>query len=59
VAAASVIAKVHRDNYMIELATRYPDYGFERHKGYGSQSHRDALVNHGLTAEHRASWIRL
>lgn len=59
VAAASVIAKVHRDRYMVELATRYPDYGFERHKGYGSTAHRDALVRQGLTPEHRASWIRL
>jgi len=59
VAAASVIAKVHRDRYMVELATKYPDYGFERHKGYGSAAHRDALVRKGLTPEHRASWIRL
>jgi ribonuclease HII len=59
VAAASVLAKVYRDNLMIRLASQYPDYGFERHKGYGSAAHKDALRTHGLTPEHRSSWIRL
>lgn len=59
VAAASVLAKVHRDTAMVELASRYPEYGFERHKGYGSALHKDALRAHGLTPEHRASWVRL
>lgn len=59
VAAASVIAKVYRDNLMVNLATEYPEYGFEGHKGYGSAAHRDALRIHGLTPHHRASWIRL
>jgi ribonuclease HII len=59
VAAASVIAKVYRDNVMVSLASQYPEYGFERHKGYGSAAHKDALRTHGLTPEHRASWIRL
>lgn len=59
VAAASVIAKVHRDSYMVELARKYPGYGFESHKGYGSAGHRQALGTLGLTPEHRASWIRL
>lgn len=59
VAAASVIAKVHRDAYMVELAEQYPGYGFESNKGYGSAAHRQALSEHGLTPEHRASWIRL
>lgn len=59
VAAASVIAKVYRDNLMVNLATEYPEYGFESHKGYGSAAHRDALRIHGLTHHHRASWIRL
>lgn len=59
VAAASVIAKVYRDNLMVNLATEYPQYGFEGHKGYGSASHREALRAHGLTPHHRASWIRL
>jgi ribonuclease HII len=58
VAAASVLAKVFRDNQMVELATQYPDYGFEGHKGYGSKKHYEALRAHGLSPEHRASWIR-
>lgn len=59
VAAASVIAKVHRDAYMVELAGQYPGYGFESHKGYGSAGHREALKSLGLTPEHRTSWVRL
>jgi len=58
VAAASVIAKVHRDELMVELSKVYPDYGFDSHKGYGAASHYEAIRRHGLTPEHRASWIR-
>ena len=57
VAAASVIAKVHRDTQMVEHAKQYPQYGFEGNKGYGSASHREAIVEHGLTPLHRATWI--
>jgi ribonuclease HII len=59
VAAASVIAKVYRDDLMVELSKTYPAYGFESHKGYGSATHQQAIREHGLTPEHRASWIRL
>ena len=59
VAAASVLAKVHRDRYMIERSLDYPEYGFDAHKGYGSERHFQAIREHGLTPEHRASWIRL
>jgi len=59
VAAASVIAKVHRDALMVNLAAEYPEYGFDGHKGYGSAAHKEALRTHGLTPHHRASWIRL
>lgn len=59
VAAASILAKVHRDSYMVERAEEYPEYGFEAHKGYGSERHFAAIREHGLTPEHRASWIRL
>ncbi|CAB4563574.1 unannotated protein [freshwater metagenome] len=59
VAAASVVAKVYRDEHMVSLAKQYPEYGFESHKGYGSASHKDAIRRHGLTPEHRPSWIRL
>lgn len=58
VAAASVVAKVFRDDYMVNLASQYPGYGFERNKGYGSAGHIQAIKELGLTPEHRASWIR-
>lgn len=56
VSAASIIAKVARDNYMIQIATKYPAYGFETHVGYGTKSHRDALEKHGICPEHRLSF---
>lgn len=57
VAAASVIAKVHRDSVMIEHAAKYPEYGFASNKGYGSAGHRDAISEHGVTSLHRRTWI--
>ena len=56
VAAASVIAKVTRDRYMVRAAEQFPQYGFEGHKGYGSESHRDAIVRHGPCPLHRLSF---
>lgn len=56
---ASVAAKVTRDRYMTGLARRYPLYGFERHKGYGTAFHYDALRQHGLCDLHRRSFIHL
>ena len=56
VAAASVLAKVHRDRFMMEAASEYPSYGFERNKGYASLEHRRAVALHGLCALHRRSW---
>ena len=53
VSAASVIAKVARDEHMRELAQLYPEYGFEGHVGYGASTHRDAINAHGLCPEHR------
>lgn len=58
VAAASVLAKVHRDEHMVALADVYPGYGFERHKGYGSAAHFEAIRELGVTPEHRVSWIK-
>ncbi|MEL0148893.1 MAG: ribonuclease HII [Pontimonas sp.] len=58
VAAASVLAKVHRDNGMVALHETYPHYGFASNKGYGSKAHRDAIAEHGITPVHRASWIK-
>ena len=56
IAAASIVAKVTRDRMMIELARDLPGYGFERHKGYGTPEHREALVRLGLTDQHRRSF---
>lgn len=56
VSAASIIAKVARDNYMIQLAQKYPKYGFERHVGYGTADHKKALLQHGICPEHRKSF---
>jgi ribonuclease HII len=56
IAAASIIAKVTRDRLMRLLAADYPDYGFERHKGYGTPAHLAALDRHGPTPHHRRSF---
>src|SRR5215204_7789441 len=56
IAAASIIAKVHRDRLMIELDQQYPGYGFARHMGYGTVAHRDALRRFGATPVHRRSF---
>lgn len=56
VSAASIVAKVARDHYMVELASEYPGYGFEKHMGYGTEFHRDAIVRLGPCPEHRKSF---
>lgn len=56
VSAASIIAKVARDRYMIELAKKYPEYGFEKHVGYGTAAHRKAIERYGICPEHRRSF---
>ncbi len=56
VAAASVIAKVTRDRYMIRAGLLYPEYGFEGHKGYASDEHREAIREKGPTPIHRLSF---
>lgn len=56
VSAASIIAKVARDNYMSELAVSYPGYGFEKHVGYGTAQHIRALRELGVTETHRKSY---
>ncbi len=53
IAAASIIAKQYRDDFMLELGKKYPHYGWERNVGYGTQEHRDALFRHGITQYHR------
>ena len=59
IAAASILAKVTRDRIMVELDGRYPQYGFARHKGYGTEFHRDAITRLGPTPEHRMSFSPL
>lgn len=56
VAAASIVAKVHRDRHMAELDTAHPGYGLAAHKGYMTAAHRDAVAELGLSVEHRTSW---
>jgi len=56
VSAASIIAKVARDHYMVELAKKYPGYGFEKHVGYGTAKHRAALTSLGPCPAHRLSF---
>jgi ribonuclease HII len=59
VAAASIIAKVTRDRIMSGLHGDYPDYGFNRHKGYSTPSHMKALARHGPCPEHRRSFVNV
>lgn len=56
ISAASIIAKVFRDNHMLQLAKCYPVYGFERSVGYGTRAHQDAITLHGICDEHRRSF---
>jgi ribonuclease HII len=57
IAAASVLAKEARDARVRQLALRYPGYGLERHMGYGTAAHRQAILSHGLTPLHRRSFL--
>ena len=56
ISAASILAKVHRDRLCLALHERHPQYGFDRHKGYGSRAHLAALRTHGACAEHRRTF---
>jgi len=56
IAAASILAKVTRDRQLDELAVKYPQYGFEQHKGYPTEAHRIAVKEHGLSPVHRRSF---
>lgn len=56
VSAASILAKVTRDRSMVALAKEYPEYGFEKHKGYGSKKHIQAIKTHGYTPLHRRTY---
>ena len=56
IACASILAKVTRDSWMVELDARLPDYGFAQHKGYGTAAHRAAVEMYGASEEHRVSF---
>jgi len=56
VSAASILAKVSRDRYMCEIAIKYPEYSFEKHKGYGTKIHTDAIIKYGYCSIHRRTF---
>lgn len=56
IAAASILAKCARDRFMVQMATRFPDYGFDRHMGYAAPEHFDAIERHGPCEIHRLSF---
>lgn len=58
IAAASILAKVERDRYMIELSKKYPQYCFEKHKGYGTKLHYEMLDKYGVSEIHRKSFLK-
>ena len=58
IAAASILAKVTRDIWMEEVAEKYPEFGFEIHKGYGTKAHYAALTEHGATPIHRMTFLK-
>ena len=59
ISLASIAAKVSRDRLIVAVSERYPAYGFEKHKGYGTKAHYEAIRAHGLCAIHRRSFIHL
>jgi len=58
IAAASILAKVTRDRYMAVLAEEYPQYGFDKHKGYGTKLHYDMLREYGPCEVHRRTFLK-
>lgn len=56
---ASIVAKVIRDKYMIKNCHRYPEYGFESHKGYGTKLHKKMIRKHGISELHRLTYIKI
>ncbi|MBQ5882349.1 MAG: ribonuclease HII [Bacteroidales bacterium] len=56
IAAASILAKTYRDDYMRELAKEYPQYGWEKNCGYPTKEHREAILKYGITSHHRQSY---
>ena len=58
IAAASILAKVTRDHMMAEYDSLYPQYGFAKHKGYGTKTHLDAIREYGMCPIHRRSFLK-
>ena len=58
IGCASILAKVERDNLMVELSKEYPEYGFEKHKGYGTKAHIEVLKEYGPCVYHRLSFLK-
>lgn len=58
IGCASILAKVTRDEYMVKLAEKYPEYGFEKHKGYGTKVHIEALKKYGPCEYHRLTFLK-
>ncbi|NJL76314.1 MAG: ribonuclease HII, partial [Saprospiraceae bacterium] len=56
IAAASILAKTHRDEYMIQLSAQFPQYDWQQNKGYPTQKHRQAIQQFGVTIHHRRSF---
>ena len=58
IAAASILAKVARDRYMLELDKKYPEYQFSKHNGYGTKLHYEMLKKYGISEVHRPSFLK-
>ncbi len=58
IAAASILAKVSRDRFICEMAEKYPEYGFEKHKGYGTKAHTEAVLKYGPCEIHRRTFLK-
>lgn len=58
IAAASILAKVSRDRFICQMAQKYPQYGFEKHKGYGTKAHSEAILKYGPCPIHRRSFLK-
>lgn len=58
IAAASVLAKVSRDRFMCEMSEKYPEYGFHKHKGYGTKAHSEAILKYGACELHRKTFLK-
>lgn len=58
IAAASILAKVSRDRFICEMAKKYPEYEFEKHKGYGTKAHTEAILKYGVCPIHRKTFLK-